>query len=228
MYIYIYIYIYISLSLYIYIYIYMCVCVLVGDESERGSWTEQSRQLPSVQEIFRANVSTREFTHKGLRSYYRQEYGKLCARVAQFNRVDAWDSSAPPYGRGVADTTEMKRARVAWTELTMFAKCVLRVEKRGVRPAQQYARAKNRLERWMYGDRVGLWREVIQEDARRKSKLKSWQKLSGGAREARVNRLAGLKRVGKAVQAIISPALSDDTPKVEQKLRSKFHRGRHF
>ena len=74
----------------------------------------------------------------------------------------------------------------------------------------------------MYGDRVGLWREVIQEDSRRKRKLKSGQKLSGGAREARVNRLAGLKRVGKAVQAIISPGLAEDTPKVEQKLRSKF------
>ena len=122
-----------------------------------GRWAELLRQLPSVQEIFRANLTTREFTHKGLRAYYRQEYGKLCARVAQFNRVDAWDFSAPPYGRSATDTIEMKRARVAWIELTMFAKCVLRVEKRGVRPAQQYTRAKNRLERWMYGNRVGLW-----------------------------------------------------------------------
>eukprot|EP00973_Karenia_brevis_P000961 131800-Karenia_brevis.AAC.1 len=62
-------------------------------------------------------------------------------------------------GTGEADTREMKRARVAWIELTMFAKAVLRAEKRGVRPAQAYARAKNRLERWMAGDRVGLWKE---------------------------------------------------------------------
>eukprot|EP00973_Karenia_brevis_P079605 11044726-Karenia_brevis.AAC.1 len=66
---------------------------------------------------------------------------------------------AEPVGRGVADTVEMKRCRVAWTELSMFAKTVLRTETRGVRPAQAYARAKNRMERWLAGDKVGLWRE---------------------------------------------------------------------
>eukprot|EP00973_Karenia_brevis_P049850 6922234-Karenia_brevis.AAC.1 len=64
---------------------------------------------------------------------------------------------------GIADTVEMKRARVAWIELSMFAKCVLRAEKRGVRPAQAYARAKNRLDRWVHGDKAGLWREVKEE-----------------------------------------------------------------
>eukprot|EP00973_Karenia_brevis_P054595 7587771-Karenia_brevis.AAC.1 len=66
---------------------------------------------------------------------------------------------AEPVGRGIPDTVEMKRCRVAWIELSMFAKSVLRAEKRGVRPAQAYARAKNRLERWIHGDKVGLWRE---------------------------------------------------------------------
>eukprot|EP00973_Karenia_brevis_P000980 135252-Karenia_brevis.AAC.1 len=98
-------------------------------------------------------MATREFTHKGLRALYRQEYGRLCARVVQYNRVDAWDHMAEPAGRGVADTVEMKRARVAWLELSMFPKAVLRVEKRGIRPAQAYARAKNRLERWLAGDK---------------------------------------------------------------------------
>ena len=68
---------------------------------------------------------------------------------------------------------EKQRCRVAWTELTMFSKCVLRLEQRGVRHVQAYARAKNRLDRWMHGDKLGLWREVVKEDALRGAKTKS-------------------------------------------------------
>jgi hypothetical protein len=38
-----------------------------------------------------ALVYTREYTHKGLLPLYRQEFGRLCANVVQFNRMDAWD-----------------------------------------------------------------------------------------------------------------------------------------
>eukprot|EP00973_Karenia_brevis_P023867 3290220-Karenia_brevis.AAC.1 len=76
-------------------------------------------------------MSTREFSHRGLRAMYRQEFGRLCARVVQYNLEGAWDHMAEPVGRGVADTAEMKRCRVAWTELSMFAKAVLRAEQRG-------------------------------------------------------------------------------------------------
>eukprot|EP00973_Karenia_brevis_P029610 4084820-Karenia_brevis.AAC.1 len=72
----------------------------------------------------------------------------------------AWDHMVEPHGREVRDTWEMKRCRVAWIELSMFPKAVLRAEPRGVRPGQAYARAKNRLERWMQGDRAGVWEEV--------------------------------------------------------------------
>eukprot|EP00973_Karenia_brevis_P073950 10279184-Karenia_brevis.AAC.1 len=88
------------------------------------------RELPTMHEIFVAQVQTREFTHKGLRSSYRREFGRLCARAVQYNCGHAWDYMGEPVGRGETDTTEMKRARVAWTELTMFAKAVLRAEKR--------------------------------------------------------------------------------------------------
>eukprot|EP00973_Karenia_brevis_P047087 6535595-Karenia_brevis.AAC.1 len=110
---------------------------------------------------------------------------------------------------------EMKRARVAWIELTMFAKAVLRAEQRGVRPFQAYARAKNRLERWMAGDRVGLWKEVMEEDSRRRDKGQRDGGMRKAEREDRVGRLAGLARISKAVQAIISPGLAADTPAVQ-------------
>eukprot|EP00973_Karenia_brevis_P058809 8189554-Karenia_brevis.AAC.1 len=79
----------------------------------------------------------------------------------------------------------MKRCRVAWTELSMFAKSVLRAEQRGVRPAQAYARAKNRIERWLAGDKVGLWREVMEVDARRRDKKNKKGGMSKDEREQR-------------------------------------------
>ena len=93
-------------------------------------------------DIWTMQVNTREFTYKGLRSLYRQEFGRLCARVVQYNRPDAWDHLLLEGGE--TDTIEMKRCRVAWVEMSMFAKAVLRGEKRGVRQAQAYSRAKNR------------------------------------------------------------------------------------
>ena len=73
-------------------------------------------------------------------------------------------------GRGETDTMGMKRCRVAWVELSMFAKTVLRADVRGLRPGQSFVHARNRLDRWLQGDREGLWREVVVESERRKVK----------------------------------------------------------
>ena len=103
------------------------------DGWEAGGWAQKLRELPKIADIFKAQVYTREFTYKGLRGLYQQEFGKLCASVLNFHRRDAWDHLAE-YG-GVSDTPEMKRCRVAWIEFTMFAKCLLLAEKRGIRSA---------------------------------------------------------------------------------------------
>ena len=66
--------------------------------------------------------------------------------------MDAWDHHGV-YG-GETDTIEMKRCRLAWTEWALFPKCVLRAEQRGIRPAQAYVRAKNKLERWINSTHV--------------------------------------------------------------------------
>ena len=104
----------------------------------------------------------------------------------------------------------------------MFAKCVLRAEQRSVRPSQAFTRAKNRLERWASGDRVGLWREVIAEDARLRSKSNKKGGISAKMREGRVNKLTSLGRVGKAIQALITPGVAADTATVRSKLSGKF------
>jgi hypothetical protein len=123
---------------------------------------------------------------------------------------------------GETDTVEMKRCRVAWTELTMFAKCVLRAEQRGVRPSQAYVRAKNRLERWISGERESLWGEVLVEDARARGKKKRKGGISEDVREQRVNKLTALGRAGKAIQGLITPGVAADTDMVRKKLASKF------
>eukprot|EP00973_Karenia_brevis_P030181 4160045-Karenia_brevis.AAC.1 len=64
-----------------------------------------------MHDIFVSIMSTREFTHKGLRASYRQEFGRLCAWAAQYNCLEAWAYMVEPVGRGVADTVVMKRAR---------------------------------------------------------------------------------------------------------------------
>eukprot|EP00973_Karenia_brevis_P015133 2068524-Karenia_brevis.AAC.1 len=79
------------------------------DGWEEGGWAARLRKLPTMHDIFTALISTREFTHKGLRREYRQEFGRLCVRVLQFNRPDAWDYMQAPVGREIADTMEMKR-----------------------------------------------------------------------------------------------------------------------
>ncbi len=134
--------------------------------------------------------------------------------------MDAWDHLA--YCGGSTDTVEMKRCRVAWTEWAMFAKCVLRAESRGVRPAQAYARAKNRLEQWISGERASLWRAVAVEDARVRGKSKRKGGIASGAREQGVNKLASKGKAGKAMQRIITPGVAADTAKVRAKLAAKF------
>ena len=70
----------------------------------------------------------------------------------------------------------------------MFTKCVLRTEQTGVRYAQAYAWAENRLERWAHGDKLGLWREVAKEDFRTKRKKSKKGGIKEAARNERVNK----------------------------------------
>ena len=192
----------------------------MGDDRETGGWGQLLDRLPVVQEIMMAGIATKEFTSLGLRRLYRQEFGRLCGRVVRYNVVGAWECmSSLAGGDERSDTMAMRRCRVAWIELMLFPKAGLRGGKRGVRPGQAYARAKNRLDRWISGERESLWTEAMRDLAGRRGKRRSrTEKERGEAAE----RLSGLGRAGKAIQALISPGLAEDTQKVERKLMSKF------
>ena len=75
-------------------------------------------RLPALHEIFLCNVLTKEYLPASLLPLAREEYGKVIARVLQYNRADAWNTDM--------DTDAHRKARRAWLEFFMFGKCVLR------------------------------------------------------------------------------------------------------
>ena len=111
--------------------------------------------------MFTTPCVTKEYTNKGLKVAYRQEYMRLVAGVVQHNVPGAWGFMQAPVGTGTRDTAAMKRCRAWWTELSMFPKAVLRGHKRGLRAAHAYAISKSRLDRWVAGERQELWVEVV-------------------------------------------------------------------
>ena len=64
----------------------------------------------------------------------------------------------------------------------------------------------------------------MEEDGRRRDKKQWTGGMGKEEREQRVNKMAGLGRVSKAIQAIITPGLAGDTPRVQKKLADKFPR----
>eukprot|EP00973_Karenia_brevis_P070193 9755517-Karenia_brevis.AAC.1 len=64
----------------------------------------------------------------------------------------------------------------------------------------------------------------MEEDGRRRDKRQRVGGMGKEQREQRVSKMAGLGRVSKAIQAIITPGLAGDTPAVQKKLAAKFPR----
>ena len=135
------------------------ICIGGGGQGDLSSLsgerlTQYEARLPSREDIALAPVVTREYTNKGLRARYRQAHARLVARVIHYNVGWAWDHLPAPKGRGLPDTDEMKRCRVAWLEHDMFFKTVLRGPKRGQKEGQAFALARGMLERWEQGEHV--------------------------------------------------------------------------
>ena len=53
--------------------------------------------------------SKREFTNKGLRAAYKQEYMRLVARVVRYNLLGAWDHLQEPHARAATDRMRVRR-----------------------------------------------------------------------------------------------------------------------
>ena len=169
-------------------------------------------RLPALHKIFLCNVLTKEYLPASLLPLAREEYGKVIARVLQYNRADAWNTDM--------DTDAHRKARRAWLEFFMFGKCVLRQSQRGRRPAQAYRFTESLLYRWRAGDRYGLWTEAMVASERRSRGRRREGRVDDVHRE--VERLVSLGRVGEATRRLVSPALASETPAVKARLLAKF------
>ena len=168
--------------------------------------------LPALHEIFLCNVLTKEYLPASLLPLAREEYGKIIARVLQYNRADAWNT--------VIDTDAQRKARRAWLEFFMFGKCVLRQSQRGRRPAQTYRFTESLLYRWRAGDRYGLWTEAMVASERRSRGRRREGRVDDVHRE--VERVVSLGRVGEATRRLVSPGLASETHAVKARLLTKF------
>ena len=181
---------------------------LTTGDDEVDAWTQKLDNLPVIADVFKEKCATKEFTNKGLRWAYRQEYMRLVARVVQYNVSWAWGYMQSPVGTGTHDTVAMKQCMACWIEMSMFPKAVLRGHKRGLRPAHAYAISNSRLDRWVAGERMELWDELGQG-----------RRARGGGdttvkrRHEAVGKLAALGRPGKAIHRLISPGLASNTRK---------------
>eukprot|EP00973_Karenia_brevis_P071545 9941849-Karenia_brevis.AAC.1 len=64
----------------------------------------------------------------------------------------------------------------------------------------------------------------MEEDPQRQDKKSKKGCMSKDEREQSVGKMAGLGRISKAIQAIVSPGLAADTPAVQQKVDAKLPR----
>ena len=144
----------------------------------------------------------------------RSLYDQVVAKVVRCNVPHAWDHlDAQEGGQGCADTAEMRGCRQAWTELSMFPKCVLRQHKRGQRETQSFNFTKALLLRWQAGERESLWAELPDPKPRAKKRGDNLQQ-----RQEACMKMAGLGRPGPALQRLVSPGLANTTMDVKKKL----------
>ena len=112
--------------------------------------------LPSLDDIFAKECSTRDFLGEGLLSLAEREFGQCLSNVVRFNCVDAWDHESD--GR---DTPARQRARRAWLELFMFHKAGRPALRGGAAKKQRNRNIiATKLERWASGERRSLWDEI--------------------------------------------------------------------
>jgi hypothetical protein len=86
-----------------------------------------------------------------------------------------------------------------------------------MKAGQARARAKKQFERFYGGERAALWAELPSFDRKKQKSI-----IAENIKVEHAMGFADKGQPGKAVQRIISPGLTPDTPAVEEKLMSKF------
>ena len=180
-------------------------------------------ELPSLDEVMLAPISTREVIGAGLLPIVEREFNKCGANVLTYSRVDAWDVEGTPN-----DTPQHAHARRVWIEWLMFQKAVT--------PALPGGKAKekrnqnlvaNMADRWAAGERRAVWGQVLKLTRRRAPPGARAQEGDDAEkqreqRQHEVVALAGRGLPGKAVRHASSQGLAPDTQQTEATMRSKF------
>ena len=180
--------------------------------------------LPSIDEIMSVRINVQEVVGDGLLASVEREFNRCTAEVLAYSRPDAFCHAGSSQ-----DTFEHKRARDAWTEWFMFAKCVMPTLPGGkAKEGRNYHILASNLARWSAGERASLWKEVVRYTGASKE-----SKKRGGAREEerqaerRREEVVGLARRGlpsRAMQHAVSEGLASDTPETFAKVKEGIHR----
>ena len=110
--------------------------------------------VPTIDEVFRAPVATREVVGDGLFPAVEREFPRCIARAIAFNREDAFDESP---AQETQEEEGRRRSRAAWTELFMFSKaCTPALPGGKAKEKRNGSRSANKVERWRNGERRGL------------------------------------------------------------------------
>ena len=110
-------------------------------------------ELPTLDEIFRSRIITRELLGETLFPLIEKEFNKCMAEIIAYSRADAWRFEGGPL-----DTAEHRRARRAWVEWFMFAKCVMPTLPGGKAKEKRNGNIiANNAQRWARGEREALY-----------------------------------------------------------------------
>ena len=181
-----------------------------------------SLDLPTVDEVMRAPIKTREVIGFGILPIIEREFNKCGAAVLATWRIDAWDYVGLP-----ADTPAHIAARRAWIEWLMFAKAVMPVLPGGkAKQKRNQNLLANLAARWAEGERMIVWEEALQRAGGRPEARRS---NAGEKPEAKFERkrlevisLAERGLPGKAIQRATSQGMAANTPETETIIRAKF------
>ena len=174
-----------------------CRPTLQRSRDQPSSGRSIPEDYPSLSEVFLTNVSCKAYVPKAAKHLWAQALLASIAAVLRHND------------------------ELAWLELLMLPKCVLRTSGRGGKKhrAQIDAETKRLCKDWVEGQRAQLWRQsrsLLSRNRRRRSQAKS---MDQSGRNERAIQLTKEELLSKACAALVNgpPAIVTEAIKVEMR-----------
>ena len=168
-------------------------------------------QYPPMDDVFQAHKPTLKRVPKACRGLWTKAVTRAIACVLAFNVAPGM----------VASAEALQRSNAAWADLLMLPQCVLPTSGRGGKAhKRQYdARVRNKLHRWLDGERMQLWGEDLRN---------SQGSRAGNNPKARRRRVISLSCEGldgQACKALVSKGIVAATAHACQTLSNKHPTG---